>query len=228
MAERARGRSAAGLLIPVMPVGLPDGRVPAASRTGRPRLSYRSALHESSPVSRARRPWARGYALLMASALLPGTVGWPQAAAAAATPQLPMRDPTLPPTALRPLPPPGAASSADGRTALVAAPPRPTPPTLLVIDGRRYVVDQGRRHGVGDTLVGARIERIDETAVWVRQGGSLRALPMYGSVIKRAPAAAGASEPRGSTAAQRPNDRPVQPQRFQSQLQKTPVTGEPP
>ena len=170
-------------------------------------------------MSRARWPGGRGYALLMASALLPGTMGWPQPAAAAATPPLPMRDPTLPPTALRLLPPPGATSAAGGRTALVAPPPRPAPPTLLVIDGRRYVVDQGKRHGIGDTLGGARIERIDETAVWVRQGGSLRALPMYGSVVKRAPTAAGALDQRGSTAAQRP---------VQSQLQRTPVTGEPP
>lgn len=56
---------------------------------------------------------------------------------------------------------------------------------LLVVDGRRYVVDGSRLRGVGDTLGAARIERIEDAAVVVRDAGGTRRLPLHGGVTKR-------------------------------------------
>jgi hypothetical protein len=91
------------------------------------------------------------------------------------------RDPTLPPPALR-------APSAPVAPAVRPEPP-PAPRQLLTIDGRRYVVDRGRLRGVGDRLGDARIERIDDDAVHVRQGGTLLRLPMYATTVRREAAA---------------------------------------
>lgn len=99
----------------------------------------------------------------------------------------PMRDPTLPPAMLRQPSASSAASAAGGRPA--ASSPAPTPPpTLLIVDGRRYVIIEGRRRAVGDLFGTSRIERIEETGVWVRSGGRLREIAMYDGVVKRAPA----------------------------------------
>ncbi len=56
---------------------------------------------------------------------------------------------------------------------------------LLVVDGRRYVVDGSRLRGVGDMLGGARIEIIEDAAVVVRDAGGTRRLPLYAGVVKR-------------------------------------------
>jgi len=85
------------------------------------------------------------------------------------------RDPLQPPAAARPAP-----LAADGGAAPVMAPRH-----LMVVDGTRYVVDNGRRRKVGDMLGDARIERIDDSAVHVRQAGTLQRLPLYGGVVKR-------------------------------------------
>jgi hypothetical protein len=60
---------------------------------------------------------------------------------------------------------------------------------VVFADGRAWVVQRGRRHGVGDRLDGARIERITEQAVWLREAGHLRREPLYGGVEKRMPPA---------------------------------------
>lgn len=103
------------------------------------------------------------------------------------------RDPMVPPLAIaRP-----AAATVNGPE--VAAEPPPTPQQLLTVDGRRYVVDGRRRLGVGDSLGSTRIERITDSAVWVRDGSTVTRLPFYGGVVKRtvidtpAPAAASTS-----------------------------------
>lgn len=88
-----------------------------------------------------------------------------------------LRDPTQPP--------PGHAASPGVQ--------RPDPLAglrlqhLVVIDGERYVVWQGRRHRVGDRLLGLPIERIEETQVWLRGAGGLRKLPLYTGIERRAP-----------------------------------------
>lgn len=103
--------------------------------------------------------------------------------AAAAEPETPARDPMLPPPAARPAAVPSAGSADMGATGTTA------PPALrqiLVVDGRRYVVEGTRLRGVGDRLGGARIERIADDAAWVRENGVLQRLPLHGGVIKKA------------------------------------------
>lgn len=96
----------------------------------------------------------------------------------AAAQNAPLRDPMVPPLSIaRPAANPGV---------LDAAPePPPTPQQLLTVNGKRYVVDGRRRLGVGDALGGTRIERITDSAVWVRDGNTVTRLPFYGSVTKR-------------------------------------------
>ena len=101
------------------------------------------------------------------------------AAAGAASAQ--GRDPMQPPAAAR--------SSAAGAAAGPAAPGAPLVARhLLVVDGQRYLIDRGRRLGVGDTLGDARIERIDDNAVLVRRNGQTERLPLFAGVTKRASA----------------------------------------
>lgn len=88
------------------------------------------------------------------------------------------RDPMQPPPAMRP------AASAGGQAAV--EPPAVVARHLMVIDGVRYVIDNGRRRGVGDLLGGARIERIEDSAIVVRNGRQLQRLPLYAGVVKRA------------------------------------------
>jgi len=86
------------------------------------------------------------------------------------------RDPMQPPPTLRPAAAPGG--TATEPAPLVAR-------HLMVIDGVRYVIDGGRRRGVGDLLGGARIERIEDSAVVVRNGRQLQRLPLFAGVVKR-------------------------------------------
>jgi hypothetical protein len=58
---------------------------------------------------------------------------------------------------------------------------------VVFAGGRAYVVQRGRRYGVGEQLEGARIERITEQAVWLREAGQLRREPLYAGVEKRLP-----------------------------------------
>ena len=97
-------------------------------------------------------------------------------AAAQSAPSL--RDPMVPPLSIaRPAANPGAFD--------VAPEPPPAPQQLLTVNGKRYVVDGRRRLGVGDALGGTRIERITDSAVWVRDGNTVTRLPFYGGVVKR-------------------------------------------
>ena len=97
----------------------------------------------------------------------------------------PLRDPMQLPAPKR----------AEARTP--ASPPvQPAVRHLLVIGEQRWVIEDGRRHGVGDVLAGARIERIEDGAVIVRRGGALQRLPLYTGITRRplaAPPAAGPS-----------------------------------
>ena len=77
----------------------------------------------------------------------------------------------------------------------VSAPAQIVPRHLMTIDGRRYLIDRGRRLGVGDMLGGARIERIDDAAVWLREAGELRQFSLFGGIAKRAVPMAPESNP---------------------------------
>lgn len=102
-------------------------------------------------------------------------------AALAAQAQDARRDPTAWPEALR------SAVAASG-PASGAEPVRDGIRQVVFANGRGYVVQRGRRYAVGELLDGARIERISEQAVWLREGGELRREPLYGGVEKRPPA----------------------------------------
>ncbi|MBA4175090.1 MAG: hypothetical protein C0505_00785 [Leptothrix sp. (in: Bacteria)] len=109
------------------------------------------------------------------------------------------RDPMQPP--LEALPPVSRGPAADGST-----PAANQARHILVIDGKRYLIDGGRRRAVGDLLGSARIERIDDDAVVVREAGSLQRLPLYAGVVKR-PSIDGlslAAAPLAATAARPP------------------------
>ncbi len=93
------------------------------------------------------------------------------------------RDPTAWPEALRSAM--AASAPASGATA-----DRVGIRQVVFSDGRGYVVQRGRRYAVGEQLDGARIERITEQAVWLREGGQLRREPLYAGVEKRPPAPA--------------------------------------
>lgn len=120
-------------------------------------------------------PWARR--LLAASLALAAPLG--QAADDAA------RDPTTLPAALR-----SAMAAAAAASAASAAPGEADTAIRQVVFAhqRAYVVQRGRRYGVGELLDGARIERITEQAVWLREAGQVRREPLYGGVEKRPPA----------------------------------------
>ncbi|RZL36054.1 MAG: hypothetical protein EOP35_11790 [Rubrivivax sp.] len=101
------------------------------------------------------------------------------------------RDPTALPGALRSAI--AASAAASGATGVE---PRDNAIRQVVFAaGRGYVVQRGRRYGVGEQIDGARIERITEQAVWLREAGQVRREPLYGGVEKRvaAPAAAASS-----------------------------------
>jgi hypothetical protein len=128
---------------------------------------------------------------------------WPAIAIAIAISAMPtaaqnvpaLRDPMVPPLSI-------ARPAANAGAADVVAEPPPAPQQLLTVGGRRYVVDGRRRLGVGDALGSTRIERITDSAVWVRDGSTVTRLPFYGGVVKRtvvdtpAPAAAAPSRRR--------------------------------
>lgn len=83
-----------------------------------------------------------------------------------------LRDPTLPP-----------GSGMGGG----AAPARSSPGgwTVIVVDGRRHVAVGTRLHAEGQMLGRARIERITETEVWLREGRNLRKVPFFTGVVRR-------------------------------------------
>lgn len=93
------------------------------------------------------------------------------------------RDPTAWPPALRAaMPAPQAGAASGPETTAVAI------QQVVFAGGKGYVVQRGRRYGVGELLDGARIERITEQAVWLREAsGQVRREPLYGSVEKRPP-----------------------------------------
>lgn len=95
--------------------------------------------------------------------------------ASAATP-VPLRDPTQPPAAL----------GATGRSVRLPI-DMLRPEQLVTINGVIYLVWNGRRYKAGETIDGSRLERISESEVWLKTAGSVRKLPVFAGVEKRAP-----------------------------------------
>lgn len=97
----------------------------------------------------------------------------------------PARDPTAWPATLRSA---VAAAQVASSPASGADAPDNAIRQVVFVNGRAYIVQHGRRYGVGQQLEGARVERITEQAVWLREAGQVRREPLYGGVEKRPPA----------------------------------------
>lgn len=84
-----------------------------------------------------------------------------------------LRDPTQPPGA-------GVSGGASANS-------RGDAPTwsVIVVDGKRHVATGTRLYAEGQMLGRARIERITETDIWLREGQSLRKVPLYPGVQRR-------------------------------------------
>ncbi|MFN4359934.1 MAG: hypothetical protein ACK4F4_04300 [Hylemonella sp.] len=88
-----------------------------------------------------------------------------------------LRDPTQPPGA-------GSVNAAAG--ARTDAPSW----SVIVVDGRRHVAVGTRLYAEGQMLGRARVERITETEIWLREGQALRKVPLYAGVQRRSVPAA--------------------------------------
>jgi hypothetical protein len=64
---------------------------------------------------------------------------------------------------------------------------------VLVVDGRPHVIMGTRLYAPGQKLGAARIERITDTEVWLREGSVLRKVSRYPGVERRSVAPVGAS-----------------------------------
>ena len=94
----------------------------------------------------------------------------------AQTPRAALRDPTQPPAIL-----------AAPVSALRSPVDTFRPEHLVTVGGVRYVVWNSRRYAVGESIQGARIERISETEVWLRGSDGLRKMPLFSGIEKRPP-----------------------------------------
>lgn len=81
-----------------------------------------------------------------------------------------LRDPTLPPAAAG-----LAATGPDASNEQAAM-------GVIVRDGRPYLVAGTRLYAQGQKLGQARIERISETEIWLREGGVLRKVPQFAGI----------------------------------------------
>lgn len=82
-----------------------------------------------------------------------------------------LRDPTVPPLG-------------GGVPGAAASRPRPSPGSwpVIVVDGKAHVAVGTRLYAEGDLLGKARVERITETEVWLREGRELRKVQNYPGV----------------------------------------------
>lgn len=105
--------------------------------------------------------------------------------ALSASAQEPLRDPTQAPAAARLAGLPASEAGSAGTST--------EPQHIMVLNGRPYLIVAGRRLGVGDPLGGARITRIGDGAVWLKEGGVTRRLSLYAGVEKRPAGTEGAA-----------------------------------
>jgi hypothetical protein len=110
------------------------------------------------------------------------------------------RDPTLPPW--------GSGSGGGGGGGAAQVRGLQGPFSVLVVDGQPYLVVGTRLYAQGQQLGAARIERITETEVWLRDGHNLRKISNFVGIQRRgvtttveAPAC-GASAARPATESQ--------------------------
>jgi hypothetical protein len=84
-----------------------------------------------------------------------------------------LRDPTRPPSEA------GLTSAEPGAKALRV---EPSAMTIIVREGRPFLAVGTRLYAKGEKLGQARIERIAETEVWLREGGVLRKVSIFSGV----------------------------------------------
>ena len=119
----------------------------------------------SRVLSLPLRAVTMGLAAWVTIALLPGrAVGQIQ------------RDPTLAPSVTQ-----AAGGAGPGEKAAPSA-----PMAVIVRDGQPYVVAGTRLLAQGQMLGEARIERISETEIWLREGKSLRKVQRYAGIQRKA------------------------------------------
>ena len=87
-----------------------------------------------------------------------------------------LRDPTLPPAEA------GYANTVPGGKSLSI---EPGAMTVIVRSGRPYLAVGTRLYAQGQKLGQARIERISETEVWLREGGVLRKVSQFPGIQRR-------------------------------------------
>lgn len=91
------------------------------------------------------------------------------------------RDPLRPPAEARPAAPAASNAAQAGATDNSTWRPR----YLIASGGKRWLVQDARRYGVGDRFGYAVVARIDDDAVWLREGGKTTRMPLFGTVSKR-------------------------------------------
>lgn len=91
-----------------------------------------------------------------------------------------LRDPTQPPAEAGVAGAPAAASIFRFDSSATA---------VIVRNGRSYLAVGTRLYAPGEKLGKARIERISETEVWLRESGVLRKVPLFAGIERRAAAA---------------------------------------
>ena len=99
------------------------------------------------------------------------------------------RDPTQPPVVY---------SISSGERAAPKSILRPR--YIVIVGGTRYLVWNSRRYAVGESIDGARIERISETEVWLRGTEGLQKLHLYPGIDKRPTGAATTTNTSGQPA----------------------------
>ena len=87
-----------------------------------------------------------------------------------------LRDPTQPPTTV----------SVGGSERLPAA-GAIKPQHIVIVGSKRYLLWKGRRYQVGEVVEGARIERIAENEVWLRDAAVVHKLGLFTGIEKRSP-----------------------------------------
>jgi hypothetical protein len=87
-----------------------------------------------------------------------------------------LRDPTVAPV---------TESGSTSGTAPAAALVQPGGIAVLVRQGVPYLVVGTRLYAKGQKVGQARIERISETEVWLRENGAIRKLPVFGGIQRQ-------------------------------------------
>ncbi len=117
---------------------------------------------------------------------LTAAIFWLAAGANPSTQAQALRDPTVAPAGVAGAAHPGASAAgrSDGK-----------PLSVMVVDGRAFVVSGSRLYAQGGKLGSATIERISETQIWLRDGKELRKVNLY-SGVQRLPHVPAKTEPR--------------------------------